>query len=114
MEISNRDKIIDALQSEIRNNQNKILSELKDLDIIRKDNRFLNGVYEDYRKYKDYIIKEKEREKYQMELLIQYLERILAESKLTDDMTRRAIFEQNRILMQLDDVKQELDNIITF
>jgi len=113
MEIVKRDKMIVQLQGAIKENQNSIFVQLKALDGVQKENRFLDAVYEDYRRYRDYIIHEKEREKRQMEQLIHYLEKILLESSLTDAMNRRALMEQNRILGQLDTVKSELDKLVS-
>ena len=48
-----------------------------------------------------------------MERLVHYLEKIVLETNLTDNMTRRAIMEQNRILGQLDTVKKELDKLVS-
>ena len=113
MELSKRDEMIIQLQEAIKDNQNDVLIKIKEIDRVQKDNRFLGSIYEDYRRYRDYIIQEKEREKRQMERLVHYLERILLESNLTDAMNRRAIMEQNRILGQLDTVKKELDKLVS-
>ena len=113
MEIAKRDKMIVQLQGAIKENQNSILVQLKELDGIQKENRFLGAVYEDYRRYRSYIIQEKEREKRQMESLVHYLEKIILETNLTDAMTQRALMEQNRILGQLDTVKSELDKLVS-
>jgi isocitrate dehydrogenase len=113
MEIAKRDKMIIQLQAAIKDNHDGVLIKIKELGNIQKDNRFLGSVYEDYRRYRDYIIQEKEREKRQMERLVHYLEKIVLETNLTDNMTRRAIMEQNRILGQLDTVKKELDKLVS-
>ena len=113
MEISKRDEMIIQLQAAIKDNHDGVLLKLKELDSVQKDNRFLGSIYEDYRRYRDYIIQEKEREKTQMERLVHYLEKIVLEANLTDNMTRRAIMEQNRILGQLDTVKKELDKLVS-
>ncbi len=113
MDLSKRDEMILQLQEAIKDNQNDVLIKIKELDSVQKDNRFLGSIYEDYRRYHNYIIQEKEREKRQMERLVHYLEKILLEANLTDAMNRRAIMEQNRILGQLDTVKKELDKLVS-
>ena len=113
MELARRDEMIIQLRAVIKDNQDGVLGKMKELSNIQEDNRFLGSIYEDYRRYRDYIIQEKEREKRQMERLVHYLEKILLESNLTDVMTRRAIMEQNRILGQLDSVKSELDKLVS-
>ena len=113
MELSKRDEMIIQLQKAIKDNQNGILIKITELDGVQKDNRFLGSIYEDYRRYRDYIIQKKECEKRQMERLVHYLEKIVLEANLTDTMNRRAIMEQNRILGQLDTVKKELDKLVS-
>ena len=113
MDLAERDMLIAQLQGAIADNQDGIFVQLKELDGIQKDNRFLGAVYDDYRRYRDYIIQEKQREKNQMESLVHYLEKIMLESNLTEAMTRRALMEQNRILGQLDTVKMELDKLVS-
>ena len=113
MELSKRDEMIIRLQEAVKNNQNDVFIKIKELDSVQKDNRFLGSIYEDYRRYQNYIVDKKEQEKQQMERLVNYLERIILEANLTDSMTRRAIMEQNRILGQLDTVKKELDKLVS-
>ena len=113
MELSTRDKMIMQLQDAIKENQDGVLSKISELNIIEKDNRFLRSVYTDYKKYHDYIIQEKKREQQQMKMLAQYLEKILLEANLTDSMAQRAILEQNRILGQLNEIKSELDKLVS-
>ena len=113
MDIAIKDTLIKQLQQAIKENQDGVLVQMKELDTVQKDNRFLQSIYEDYKKYQNYIIKEKEREKRQMETLAHYLEKIILEANLTDAMTKRAILEQNHILGQLDNVKSELDKLVS-
>ena len=113
MDIAIKDTLIKQLQQAIKENQDGVLVQMKELDTVQKDNRFLQSIYEDYKRYQNYIIKEKEREKRQMETLVHYLEKIIMETNLTDAMTKRAILEQNHILGQLDNVKSELDKLVS-
>lgn len=59
MDLSKRDEMILQLQEAIKDNQNDVLIKIKELDSVQKDNRFLGSIYEDYRRYHDYIIQEK-------------------------------------------------------
>ena len=113
MDVAIKDTLIKQLQQAIKENQDGVLVQMKELDTVQKDNRFLQSIYEDYKRYQNYIIKEKEREKRQMETLVHYLEKIIMETNLTDAMTKRAILEQNHILGQLDNVKSELDKLVS-
>jgi hypothetical protein len=113
MDLAIRDTIIEKLRAEIKKNQSEVMVQLRDIEVIQGDNKFLSAVFDDYKRYKEYIVGEKEREKEQMEMLVRYLEKILEEINLTEDMRRRALWEQNRILGQLDGVKKELDDLVS-
>ena len=112
MNVALRDIIIDRLQTEIKKNQKEVFSQLREIEDVQGENIFLADVYADYKRYKDFILREKERETEQMEMLVKYLDNIFEEINLTEDMRRRALFEQNRILEQLDNVKKDLDNLV--
>lgn len=113
MDVARRDQKLLLIQSEIKNNKRQILEYLVEAENTRNDNCFLDSIRDDYRRYRDYIVEEKRRERAQMELLIGYLERILDESQLSLEEANRAKYEQNRILGQLDAVKQELDELVS-
>ena len=113
MDVARRDQKLLLIQSEIKNNKRQIFEYLVEAENTRKDNCFLDSIRDDYRRYRDYIVEEKRRERAQMELLISYLERILEESQLSLEEANRAKYEQNRILGQLDAVKQELDELVS-
>ena len=113
MDLARRDEILLLLQKEIQSNKRQILEYLEDAEKTQKENRFFDGIRDDYVRYRNHIVAEKERERVQMELLIEYLERILEETELSLEEANRARYEQNRILGQLEEVKRELDELVS-
>ena len=71
-EIANKDLILSKIENEIKNQQNFILSQLTDIEEKRKSNQYLNSIYEDYMKFKEYIVKEKTEQKMVMQKLLSY------------------------------------------
>ena len=69
-EIANKDLILSKIENEIKNQQNFILSQLTDIEKKRKSNQYLNSIYEDYMKFKEYIVKEKTEQKMVMQKII--------------------------------------------
>ena len=65
----------------------------------------------DYKRYHNYILSEKERERKQLEMLMGYLDKVLQEAGLSAEMANRARFQQNQILGEMDKIKGELDRI---
>ena len=111
MELANRDKIIYLLRSEISKTQNTVMEYLEDTSKVQKENEFLESVTNDYKRYHGYILKEKEREHRQMQMLVNYLNKILREAGLSAELANRARFQQNQILGEMENIKGELDRL---
>jgi len=111
MDLANRDKIIELLQSEINKTQDSVMGYLEETKKVQNENEFLESVTKDYRRYHKYIVDEKERERKQLQMLMEYLDKILQEAGLSAEMANRARFQQNQILGEMDKIKGELDRI---
>ena len=113
MDIAQRDQIINALRFEIKRVQGGVLNQLQDIGEIQKENEFLRGVAEDYKKYHRAMVTQKRQEKEHLEMLVNYLEKSLMEAGMTDAMEDQIRFEQNRILKNIDNVTESLEEIIS-
>lgn len=113
MNLADRDKIINLLQDEIKKNKNNVKTHFDALDNINNENKFLDNIKTDYKKYRNHMIDEKVRQKEFMKLLLEYIESVLDNSMLDEDETQRALLEQNRILKQIDHLKTELDDLVS-
>jgi len=111
MDLANRDKIIELLQSEINKTQDSVMGYLEETQDVQKENEFLEGVTKDYKRYHKYIVDEKERERKQLEMLMGYLDKVVQEAGLSAEMANKARFQQNKILGEMDNIKGELDRI---
>lgn len=113
MDLAKRDKIIELLRSEINKTQDSVVTYLKEAKNVQNENDFLDSIKNDYKRYHKYILNEKERERKQMEMLINYLDKVLEEANLSAEMANRARFQQNKILGEMEKVKGELDRLTT-
>ncbi len=113
MDLAKRDKIIELLRSEINKTQDSVVTYLKEAKNVQNENEFLDSIKNDYKRYHKYILNEKERERKQMEMLINYLDKVLEEANLSAEMANRARFQQNKILGEMEKVKKELDRLTT-
>ena len=111
MDLANKDKIIELLQSEINKTQDSVMGYLEETKKVQNENEFLESVTNDYKRYHKYIVDEKERERKQLEMLMGYLDKILQEAGLSAEMANKARFQQNKILGEMDNIKGELDRI---
>ena len=110
--IAERDKILDGIQSEINLQQLNVLRQMKDLEKNKEKNDFLKGVFEDYSKYRDFIINQKRDQKIFLEGLISYLEKTNATGEITERMIEKTKFEEKEIMGKLKDVKKQLNDLI--
>jgi len=111
MDLATRDKVIELLRSEINKTQDTVIDYLEEAKNVQNENTFLESVTNDYRRYHNYILSEKERERRQLQMLIGYLDKVLQEAGLSAEMANRARFQQNQILGEMDKIKGELDRI---
>ena len=76
MDLATRDKVIELLRSEINKTQDTVIDYLEEAKNVQNENEFLESVTNDYRRYHNYILAEKERERSQLQMLIGYLDKV--------------------------------------
>ena len=114
MEIAERDRKLLLIKNAMKANQEHILQKLNKLEKTKKENAFLNTIYEDYKRYHTHMLEEKKRQKWQLELLVQYLEMSMRMAGLTENSVQKAKSEQMHILSELDKVRDELNTMVHY
>ena len=100
---------IDTLMDEKRK---MLLEKQKTLQQTAKENEYLEMVRNDYRKYYNHIVKQKEDQINAMNYLKQYINEIMVNGKLTDTDLENAKMEQDELIQEMDNIKGKLDEII--
>ena len=113
-EIANKDLILTKIENEIKNQQNFILSQLTDIEKKRKSNQYLNSIYEDYMKFKEYIVKEKTEQKMVMQKLLSYLEKSKMEEYYASRLIEQLNIEEKNVQQKLNDIKSDLNELIGY
>ena len=111
MEIAEQDKLILIIQDEIANKKKEMMENYKHIKKTAKVNHFLNDVLEDYHSYYDYICKEKREQQEYLQMILDYLDKLLLNEQMASDSLEHAHREQGRILEQISLIKRELDEI---
>ena len=111
MDLAQRDQFIQQMQYEIDNTQDTIMEYLRDAENVQKDNEFLESVTNDYKRYHEYILQQKKEQREHIEMLSSYLDKNLDQANMSLEMAKRARWQQNQILGELEKVKTELDKI---
>jgi SMC interacting uncharacterized protein involved in chromosome segregation len=99
---------IDTLMDEKRK---MLLEKQKTLQQTAKENEYLEMVRNDYRKYYNHIVKQKEDQINAMNYLKQYIDEIMVNGKLTDVDLENAKMEQDELVQEMDNIKSKLDEI---
>ena len=110
--LAQRDISLTQIEAQIASKKKLLYNKRHVLGKTVEQNEFLENVRNDYKKYYDYIIKEKEEQYKAMNLLKDYLSTLMVEGKLTDRDVKSAKHEQNEILSEMGKIKTELDDIV--
>jgi hypothetical protein len=110
--LAERDLQLIQIEKEIKNKKKLLIKKRKDLDKKHKLNNYLDGVKQDYDKYYTYIFNEKQQQYDALMLLKEYMNDLINTEKLVDDQLRTAKHDQKDILREIDNVKNELDDLI--
>jgi hypothetical protein len=100
------------IEKQIAQKRNFLLQRSKQLEESAKENMFLNNVKEDYHKYHQFILKQKQHQIRAMQMLDQYLNDLMISGKMTQRDVLQSKKDQQEILSEIDKIKQDLDGII--
>jgi hypothetical protein len=112
LSLADRDNYLTQIEQQIKAKRNLLLEKRKTLEGSINQNRFLEGVRNDYQKYHNYIIKQNREQMRAMNILNQYLGDIMVSGKLTEKDIHNTRREQGEILEEMDKLKSDLDEII--
>jgi len=101
------------LQYVIEAKRRMLLKKQKKIQLLSKQNVFLEGIKRDYFNYNNYIIKQKQDQIIALELLNNYIKDLNKSGQLSENNIKDAKVEQNKILRELKMLKTSLDKIIS-
>jgi len=110
--LNERDGYITQIENQIQSKRNLLLENKKILEKTSKQNQFLQGINNDYKKYHTYIVKQKEDQIKSMGLLQQYIDDIIVSGQHTNKDIKKSKEEQQTILNEMSKIKKNLDDII--
>ena len=100
------------LQYVIESKRNMLLKKQKKIQLIAKQNAFLENIKNDYLKYNNYIVKQKQDQIIALQLLNNYIEDLSKSGQLSKHNIRDAKIEQKNIIKELNSIKTGLDKIM--
>jgi hypothetical protein len=110
--LGERDNYLQQIEEQIQNKRNFLLNRSRYLERIKDENNFLEGVRKNYSNYYSTILKQKDEQIAAMNMLNQYLNEMILNSKTKETEFQNTKKEQKYILKEMDRIKRELDGII--
>lgn len=110
--LAERDLHLLQIEKEIKLKKSLLVKKKKELDKKHKLNQYLGDVKEDYSKYYNYIVGEKQQQYNALLLLKEYMGDLVATENLVDEQLRTAKHDQKDIVGEIEKVKAELDELI--
>ena len=111
MEVYNKDLLLKKIQCQIKKNKKKLINDFRELEESKSSNAFLKEIFNDYEKYKNYIVGLKKDQEIQILSLLHYLEKSMLEANLTERMVLEAKNEEKILLNKLAEIRGELKEI---
>ena len=110
--LGDRDTYIKQIEDQIKEKRQSLINQRGYLNRTIKENEYLEGVRNDYKKYNNYVVKQKEDQIKAMKILNQYIEDIKVSGKLTEHDIEETRKEQQEILNEIDTIKNSLNELI--
>ena len=111
MTLAQRDLYLVRIENEMQTKKKFLLEKYKLLGEMEEENEYLKLIRNDFRHYYDYVKKEKEDQVHAMNILRNYIDELIVNGKLTDEDLENAQIEQQKILNEIDVIKEGLDKI---
>jgi len=112
LSLAERDLYLVHIDSLIDEKRRMLLEKQKTLQQTAKENEYLEMVRNDYRKYYNHIVKQKEDQINAMNYLNEYIKEIMVKGKLTDADLENAKMEQDELIQEMGQIKRTLDEIV--
>lgn len=112
MNLAQRDGALMRIRNQISAKRQFLLDKQRELKKESQYNQFLKTIYSDYKRYHEYIIREKEEQIAAMESLKDYIKDIIKTNQLTEEQIANAKKEQDYILKEMDNIRGDLEIIV--
>jgi len=112
MQVACNDIIQKKIEEEIKNRERSLRETYKDLQTTALENKLFQSILNDYEKYYNYIVNEKQQQHDAFKQISDHLDGLEFESTLTKDETDNLKNDQKEILSRLSFIRNELDDLV--
>jgi chromosome segregation ATPase len=111
--LKKKDEEFIHLQELIEKKRNSLMIKQQKLQVISKQNHFLEEVQKDYAKYYNFIVEQKRDQIKALELLNNYISDLTKSNRLTKHNIEDATEEQKKIVQEIQNIKTSLDSLLS-
>jgi hypothetical protein len=111
MSLSELQLLQNRLEEAIYDEKIKLIDSVEQLEEERETNEFLNEIAEDYKKYQNALIEQKQRQQQQLVNILDYLDNLLETQAVTKHTLSHTKNEQKRLVKEIKQLQKDMDNI---
>lgn len=104
-------KATQLAEDAVRLEKENLVSNLEDLEKEQEHAIFLEEIANDYKRYQNLILKQKERQKTQLLKILNYLDDLIETNAITEYTLSHTQNEQKRIIHEIKEIQREMDKI---
>lgn len=112
VDLAKRDKILGDMEAQLYGKRFLLLQKREALKNSMKQNRFLEEVKKDYDNYHEFLVTQKKEQIDALEYINSYVSDIQNEGNINDEKINESRVQQEWILSELKNIKNELNEII--
>lgn len=112
VDLAKRDKILGDMEAQLYGKRFLLLQKREALKNSMKQNRFLEEVKKDYDNYHEFLVTQKKEQIDSLEYINSYISDIQNEGNINDEKINESRVQQEWILSELKNIKNELNEII--
>ena len=112
VQVETKDDQFYQLQLIIDSKRQSLLDKQKNLKILSTQNHFLHDIRDDYSKYYNYIVQQKQEQVSALSLLDKYIKDLTHSGSLSKQNIEDAKYEQKKILKEMNAIKKNIDSIV--
>lgn len=112
MSFNEIDQIKTILENEVLDKKTQLVSDLEELEDEREEANFLNSIAEDYKRYNQFIVEQKQKQVNEMMKILDYLDELIETQAVTKYTLNHTKNEQKRVLKEIHALQKEMDSIV--
>lgn len=104
--------VTELVESVVDEEKKNLVDSVVELEEQRETNEFLAEIAEDYQRYQEMLLDQKQQQQQQLVHILAYLDSLLETQAITKYTLDHTHNEQKRIVNEIKELQKEMDNII--